>query len=294
MKNAHIMFGLPCSGKSSYIDKYLDGIHVVSADDIKTDIMKYHGGTWSGHHQASVKRAEKEVYRCADEGIDFVMDGGGINNSYTKRIVTKLKEKGYRVVLVHVDTPVAVCLLRNEDRGDRRIDPDHIIHKSYKLNNCLAELLPLVDTDVCYSHEFDHVFVDMDGVLAAIQPLVRNSEGNIDFVTGRMFRYSKPVRHVIDQVRRMHDAGKTVHIMSACPDSLCQQDKEDWLAAYVPFIPKNNYYFVGNAKFKHVMLSHLIRKMKLDRTKVLVIDDSLEIINSMIGKGIVAVHPTTI
>ena len=44
------------------------------------------------------------------------MDSGGVNNSYSLRIINMLKIKGYRIILIYMDTPLNVCLKRNKLR----------------------------------------------------------------------------------------------------------------------------------------------------------------------------------
>jgi hypothetical protein len=117
-------------------------------DKIKTTIPNYDPSEAQKVHQESVKVAEEMMYYYADSGRNMVMDGGGINNNYTIRIFEYLKEKGYEVTLIHIDTPASVCVERNEqrlERGELYIPKEAIIEKDVKLEYCLNRLKDLVD-----------------------------------------------------------------------------------------------------------------------------------------------------
>lgn len=144
------MFGLPASGKTTYINEFklTDYYTLVSADNIKTTIQGYNPSEAQKVHQESVKIAENMMYELADSGRNMVMDGGGINNNYTIRIFEYLKERGYEVTLIHIDTPVEVCIERNEarlERGEMYVPKEAIIDKNEKLDFCLERLMGKVD-----------------------------------------------------------------------------------------------------------------------------------------------------
>jgi predicted kinase len=144
------MFGLPASGKTFYIHEnhLVDNYMLVSADKIKEKMPEYSPSEAHKVHQRSVKVAEKMMYDLADNGVNMVMDGGGINNNYTIRIFNYLKEKGYEVTLIHIDTPLEKCLERNEERlerGEMYVPKEAIIEKSEQLDFCLNRLKGLVD-----------------------------------------------------------------------------------------------------------------------------------------------------
>jgi predicted kinase len=149
-KDAILMFGLPAAGKTSYIyDNYLLNNHtLVCADTIKEGLPHYDKNKAHLVHQESVELAEKEVYNLADMGTNILMDGGGINNRYTLRIVNYLKDKGYKINIIFIDTPLETCLERNQarmDAGERFVPVDNIMDKHGKLERCLNNLRKVVD-----------------------------------------------------------------------------------------------------------------------------------------------------
>lgn len=146
MKNAILFIGLPGSGKSTYINKNIDESKymIVDADKLKETHPDYDSKDPQKVHQWSVKEAEREINVLSDLGYNICMDSGGINNSYQLRIINMLKSKGYHIELIHMDTPLDVCLKRNKLR-DRRVPENAIIEKSTKLESCLEKQLPLVN-----------------------------------------------------------------------------------------------------------------------------------------------------
>ena len=290
MKNLCMMFGLPASGKSSWINK--ECLPYISADEIKESYPEYDQGNPQAVHERSVKEAEEDYnHRIHDTEEDFCFDGGGINNSYTLRMVDLAKEHGWRVTLVHIDTPLAVCLQRNAER-ERNVPVEDMIGKAVRLQRCLEVLTDKVDeviTERYYTHKY--VFFDMDGTVAAYQFLPKSVEGGIDFVDGEYFRHAKPVPQMIAHAKGFSQMGE-LFVLSAIPDATCCDEKREWLAKHCPFIPVENQYFIGNKKYKHEMLRNVLRKRKINTKDVLVVDDDHAVLDDLNSIGVHAVHPS--
>jgi predicted kinase len=135
MKKAILFIGLPGSGKTTYIQENIKGYHIVSADQIKMSHPQYNHADSAILHEWSVREAEIQMQIFSDEAIDICMDSGGVNNSYSLRIINMLKDKGYYVEIIFIDTPLNVCLERNRGR-DRQVPETAIIDKSKKIYEC--------------------------------------------------------------------------------------------------------------------------------------------------------------
>lgn len=302
MKEAIFTMGLPASGKSTLIqsllqDERYNQFTLVSADEIRLAHPRYNPLMPHLIHEECVKSAENMMYVLAKTGTDLIMDGGGINRSYTKRIINMLKEEGYNITIYYVNTPPQICIKRNEERilrGDRFVPQSEIIDKSYKLSKSIDTLKPLADDFIEIPYFTNRViFCDMDGVLAEYQNLITDQWGDIDFVNFEVFRRAKPVKEVIQKLKTFHENGYTINILSASPNSICNSEKIDWLKEHVSFIPIENVYFAGNKQFKHVLLRQLIKKLKLVESAVMVIDDEGAILNNYKTLGINTVHPSS-
>lgn len=274
MKKANILMGLPLSGKSTWIHE--QGLHhdfvVVSADTLKESHPEYNPERADLIHEWSIEEAEKEMNTVSDSGRDVVMDGGGINNSYTKRIIAMLKSKGYHIILTHINTPLEVCLERGNNRA-RKVPATDIIHKACKERAQYLKLKGLVDEVQVIEHFTNkHFFVDMDGVIAALTTLPKIA-GKIDFVNSEIFTYLNPVEPVIKKLREMQQKGYTLYILSATPNSISYDEKNSWLDMHFN-IPRERRYFVNSGVHKAEMLDNLAVKLKLNKRDVTLLDDT--------------------
>ena len=145
MKKAILFIGLPGSGKTSIVNRDYAGDYViVSADLIKQSHKDYDPKDPEPLHQWSVKEAERQMRELSNKRISMCMDSGGVNNSYSLRIIGMLKDKGYHITLVYVEAPLKVCLERNKNR-ERKVPESAIIEKSKMIESCLEKQKALVD-----------------------------------------------------------------------------------------------------------------------------------------------------
>jgi predicted kinase len=135
-KTAWIMLGVAGSGKSTWIKENLgNGILVISKDGIREEL-----GIIRGEKKAiGNKEQEKKVQEIHDQrirdairdGKSFVLDNTNLGKDLKDK-VKELKEAGYKVIGVRINTPIDVCIkrrpeipekhLRNMDRKLKEID----------------------------------------------------------------------------------------------------------------------------------------------------------------------------
>lgn len=304
MKEAIFTLGLPGAGKTTVLEKILKNrkYTLVSADAIREQHIDYDQRHPEKIHEYCVQQAEKYMYFYAERKKDLnddliVMDGGGINNSYTPRIINRMREYGYKITIIYINTPPHICVNRNIERqkeGKRFVPIEAVLDKSYLLRDCITKLKNLADEFIEIKHfKNDVIFVDMDGTVAEYYKLVKDLNNNIDFVNYNVFKYSKPVLEVIDKLKNLHLKGKKICILSASPNSLCNIDKIEWIKKYMPFIKEEDIYFCGNKEYKHVMLQQLMQKMNLKSNQVMAIDDDHNVLERYDPLEINAVHPSS-
>lgn len=286
--NAIFMIGLPGSGKSTWIKSNAEGYYIVSADKHKEFLSQ----AGPDLHQKSVELADNEFHKFILEKKPVLVDGGGINNNYTRKQIEYARQNGYTVKLVVVDTPVSVCLERNKKRDRNFIVPQEaIIRKAVRFDRCLNNLLPLADEIETVEYYRNQIyFVDMDGTIAAYRYIPKDEHGGIDFVDGEYFSLAKPVLPMISKLQKLHISGKTINILSAAPDSMCQDEKLDWLDKHFSFY--NKAYFIGNKQYKFNMLNNIVKREKLDVRDITVIDDDHRILDVYNENGFHAIHPS--
>lgn len=162
LKKAKVFIGLPGSGKTTFIRNNIHGYHIVDADQIKTTHPDWDQKNPQLVHDWSVREAEFEMNRLSDLGVDICMDSGGVNNRYSIRIINMLKEKGYWVEVIHMDTPLNVCLERNSKR-DRKVSEDVIIEKSTRIDECVKRQKVLADSyrRIIYQQNYRNFLCDL-------------------------------------------------------------------------------------------------------------------------------------
>lgn len=290
-----MMMGLPLAGKTVWINnniKSYPGFDVISADIFKEIHPDYNPDNVTNDiHEWSVEQVEAQAYELAENNKSFIFDGGGINNSYTKRIISKLKNKGYYIILVHIKTPYKVCLERNRQR--HRKVPDHAI--TDKASREMAQFYTIsgICDEVTVKDYFtnNHIFVDMDGVIAG-QVTLPIIGGELDFVNGQIHKWQKPVKPVIDLLKILErDHGKTLYILSATANSIAYQEKMHWLDINFD-IPSYRRFFVNQGVHKGEMLANLRQKLKLKHNEVLLVDDVSSTLYNVKGRGMNAMHPS--
>lgn len=296
-KSATIFLGLPLSGKSTYINNricYGDwatelDIQVVSADEIKEAHPDYDPDKAYLIHEWSVKEAEKVMNQHAKHGVSkLIMDGGGINNSYTIRIINMLKENDYTIELIHVKTPLQVCLSRNEQRK-RKVPVYDIINKAAKERKQYEILRGHVDTVTIVPYFTNkHIFVDMDGVIAG-QTLLPEFNGQIDFVNSQIFSLLPPVNPTIDKLNSLDPKNHKLYILSAIPNSFSYEEKHEWLDKHFN-IPKQHRFFVNSGIHKALMLENLRIKFKLDKRDITLIEDTHSTLKDVSKLGMNPIH----
>lgn len=299
MNEAIFMLGLPASGKSTFIEEnYSNDYTIVSADKIRLKHPDYNPLRPQDIHEECVALAEKRMYEIGKTKANVVMDGGGINNKYTIRIMTKMKEYGYITKVVFIDTPTQVCIDRNKQRvmhGERFVPDSAIIDKAYRLKNSIEILTPICDEFIRIPYfTNEHIFVDIDGTLAEYQNLPIDNDGDINFVGYGVFKHSLPVNDMITRVKMLQKMGKEIYIISASPNSIANAEKLEWINKHVNFIKQNHIYFVGNKNFKHTFLKHLMLMLNLKPNQCMVIDDDHRVLDSYRTVGVNPVHPSSL
>lgn len=305
--HAIFMLGLPGSGKSTIAERLRieegllflkeKDVKMVSADEIRLKHEKYDPEHPEDIHEECVKLAEEKMYEYAKKEIPLIiMDGGGINNSYTVRILLKIKESGYKTKVVFVDTPVDICIKRNNERinnNQRFVPTENIIMKAYKLKTSVEKLKEVADEFVTIEYFTNsYIFCDLDGTIAEYQQLPTDENGDINFVAYEVFRNAKPVMEIIEKLEALYNTGKRIFIVSASPNSICNKEKIEWINKYLWFIKNEDIYFVGNKNYKYVFLKQLIQHLKLSTKDCTVLDDDHNILLSYKPIGVNAIHPS--
>lgn len=313
VKEFIITVGLPGSGKSTYLKEnysfryatdvsdVIGGNIVVSADRLKELEENYNPARADIIHEHSVQKAARLVKFILKNDVreyninTLIMDGGGINNHYTEDIIRFARENSpkCKIKLLFFDTPIEVCIDRINKR-ERKVPIDTIYEKNIMISSCLNRYKPLVDEIKRIDYFTNkYLLLDMDGTICGYTKVKRDKDNNADFVNGELFLHLRPVEHIIEFAKKHYDMNN-VYIITAVPNSIAWEEKQEWLNKYFPELPKENRYFCGNKDYKHVFVKQLVDRLGWKRNEVVLIDDYHYTIESCRKLGINCIHPSDI
>lgn len=107
MSEVVVMIGLQGCGKSTWVKEHLAGTHVVVSKDL-----------WPNARHKDVRQRRAIADALAD-GLDVVVDDSNPSALERAPIIDIAREHRARVRAVHVDSPVAECVVRNAARSGR-------------------------------------------------------------------------------------------------------------------------------------------------------------------------------
>ena len=125
-----MLVGLPCSGKSTYVQPYTKSPHVevFSSDTLREELFG------NVDHQTDnallFKELHKRIKDCLKSGKSAIVDATNINYKRRMAFLAELKNIPCHKECVLMATPYEVCLERNKIR-DRKV-PEYVIERMYK------------------------------------------------------------------------------------------------------------------------------------------------------------------
>ena len=129
MPKLYLMVGLPCSGKTTYCQKYLSDCEIVSTDAIRAELW---GNTNGQHNNAEVFNiAFNQVAEKLAHGFNVAFDATNLRAQNRKKL-TALVPTDTQITIVFLSTPVTECLRRNNQRPNH-IAEDIIVRMSQQI-----------------------------------------------------------------------------------------------------------------------------------------------------------------
>lgn len=131
MKKIIILAGIPCSGKSSWVNHYLfnDGLditRVVSRDTIRESPMfakPYHYSKENEDLVTDVFNTELDAYLKAPNIRCVILDNTHCREKYIDEVIKKYSSAAYQVYIKFFDIPVWKALVRNVIRRIKTRNP---------------------------------------------------------------------------------------------------------------------------------------------------------------------------
>lgn len=138
----NILIGMPCSGKSYYANSLAENKNaiVISSDEIRKELT----GTYQ-----YLEYMNKEIFDLAHRRIIealsssnyVVFDATNTNKKYRKKVITIGRKLNAMIIGTVFETPIEICMERNNSRSLERKLPEHILEKwsAFELNVNISE-----------------------------------------------------------------------------------------------------------------------------------------------------------
>ena len=114
----YIMFGIPWSGKTTYIKENLKWLPIISRDIIRAQLWFTKDGEkkqCSFREERQVTEVQyKEIVKLAKNKISFIIDDTHTNKRYRKKLIQLLKNYGPYIIWIELDTPLETCIKRRK------------------------------------------------------------------------------------------------------------------------------------------------------------------------------------
>jgi predicted kinase len=124
-KIAHVMSGLPGSGKDFYLHKNLVDLPVVSMDDIREEM-----GVSPTDNQGTVSQVSKEKCReLMRKDVHFVFNATNFVKETRARMIRLFRQYGYVVHIHYIEPSFETIKKQNKNRN--RVVPETIIEEMF-------------------------------------------------------------------------------------------------------------------------------------------------------------------
>ena len=113
MKTIYVMCGLPRSGKSTYIEKFLNKYFILSADRLRKLV---YGQRYFSFGEPLVWHIRQIIlHELLDQSVSIVIDEINVTRERRQPLIELGKKYGYRVICIWIQTPVDICTNREPE-----------------------------------------------------------------------------------------------------------------------------------------------------------------------------------
>ena len=129
----YLISGIPASGKSTYARELAatTGALYISRDEIRFSMLK-DGEDYFAHEDEVMDSFIEQIQESINSRHNCIADATHLNYSSRVKVLNRLDLKNAKVILVIMDTPLAVCMARNAKRDGLARVPDSVIKKMWE------------------------------------------------------------------------------------------------------------------------------------------------------------------
>lgn len=128
-----LMIGIPGSGKSTYAKRRFMGKEnaYISRDEIRFSMVKE-----DEEYFSKEKEVFNEYVKQVDEALCgnyryVIADATHLNKASRDKLLNRLTNKPKQIVVIYMDTPLMLAIMRNNEREGRAVVPEKVIRNMY-------------------------------------------------------------------------------------------------------------------------------------------------------------------
>ena len=125
------------AGKSTIVNKYIPNFLVIDPD-VNTMVIG-EGKYDSKNVSKSIALTKKQVQYCLEHQKSFIQQGTSANLKSTINKLKDAKNKGFKTVLLYIDTPLETSIKNVSKRNERSSIPNYKIERTYNGSKATVE-----------------------------------------------------------------------------------------------------------------------------------------------------------
>jgi len=229
----YITIGVSGSGKTTWAEKHIlenPNTIIICRDDYRKSVLAYKKSQgrndfkwkdWKWKWEPEVdKLRDLDVEYALEKGCDVILADTNLSVSNYENVRRIFVKNGYDVEFKYFSITWDEAISRNAERING-VSYSVLATQFEKWNRLFPEFKVFEN-----SGTEDAVIVDVDGTVAR---MVERGPFEWDRVDE-----DKPIQHVVDLIRCLHKAGKTIIFLSG-RDGSCKQKTNNWLAELFDF-----------------------------------------------------------
>lgn len=258
MPEFNMIIGLPGSGKSSYVKKFLlnDNCVYLSSDVIRMEMFGFEDQT---QNDKVFNKMKNDTISALSLGKDVVYDATNISKKRRQNIIKLAKETGAKINGYLLCTPIPVVLERNITRTERKIPWDKLV-----------QMIQTIEVPMYYEG-FDNIYLidgqlsdDFYGDVYDYSDLIKRC---VDYNQGNPYHLETLEEHIKAVSKKAEELGNNLHNRIDANILYQAARYHDFGKIYTKIYKENKGHFVyyGHEKVSaYIYMCHIKRSNMYD------------------------------